>query len=113
MRAALMIVVHESSEMAIQTGFTEYDHVIQALPPNRADHPLDVSSLPGRPGRREHLLDAHRLHPIGAIREVRSILATCLVRRITPPSKLGPDHAQPRDGQVPRRRRAPLRSAEW
>ena len=53
MRAAAMIVVHESSEMAIQTGFTEYDHVIQALPPNGADHPLDVSSLPGRPGRRD------------------------------------------------------------
>ena len=61
-RAAPMIVVHESSEMAVQTGFTEYDHVIQALPPNGADHPLEVSSLPGRPGRREHLLDAHRLH---------------------------------------------------
>src|SRR5215813_14885660 len=57
MRAAPMIVVHESSQMAVQTGFSEYDHVVQALPPNGADHPLDVSSLPGRPGRREHLFD--------------------------------------------------------
>ena len=35
-----------------QAGFAEYDHVIQALPANRADHPLDVGSLPGRPRSR-------------------------------------------------------------
>src|SRR5215472_10087252 len=52
-----MIIVCEVSEMAMQTGFTEYDHVIQALAPNRADHPLDVSSLPGRSRWREHRLD--------------------------------------------------------
>ena len=50
MCATPMIVVRESSQVARQAGFTEYDHVIQALPPNGADHPLDVSSLPGRPG---------------------------------------------------------------
>jgi hypothetical protein len=42
---------------------------IQALPSKGADHPLDIGSLPGRPGRREHLLDAHRLH---LLHEVRS-----------------------------------------
>src|SRR5215469_12043165 len=57
-----MIIVRESSEVARQSGFTEYDHVIQALPSNGADHPLDIGSLPRRPGRREHLFDAHRLH---------------------------------------------------
>src|SRR5262245_17826148 len=57
-----MIIVCEVSEMAMQTGFTEYDHMIQALAPNRADHPLDVSSLPGRSRCREHLFDTHRLH---------------------------------------------------
>src|SRR5262245_18172397 len=67
-RAAPMIVVHESSEMAVLTGFTEYDHVIQALPPNGADHPLEVSSLPGRPGRRQHLFDAHRLDLLHKVR---------------------------------------------
>src|SRR5215813_12494104 len=33
-----MIIVRESSEVARQAGFAEYDHVIQALPPNRAHH---------------------------------------------------------------------------
>jgi hypothetical protein len=38
-----MIIVGESSQVARQAGFTEYDHVIEALPPNGADHPLDVA----------------------------------------------------------------------
>jgi hypothetical protein len=39
-----MIIVSESSQVAIQAGFAPYDHVIQALSPNGADHPLDVGS---------------------------------------------------------------------
>jgi hypothetical protein len=50
-RATPMIVVCESSQMARQVGFTEHDHVIQALLPNGADHPLHIGSLPGRSGR--------------------------------------------------------------
>ena len=84
-RAAPMIVVHESSEMAIQTGFTEYDHVIQALPPNRANHPLNVSSLPRRPRRRQHLLDAHRLHLHDKVRPKDPIaIAQQIARRFLP-----------------------------
>jgi hypothetical protein len=49
--ATPMIVVRESSEVAGQAGFTEHDHVIQALPPNGADRPLDIGSLPRRTGR--------------------------------------------------------------
>jgi hypothetical protein len=30
-----------------QMRFTEYDHVVQALPAGRADEPLNVSVLPG------------------------------------------------------------------
>jgi hypothetical protein len=30
-----------------QVRFTEYDHVVQALPADRADEPLNVSVLPG------------------------------------------------------------------
>jgi hypothetical protein len=55
-RSTPMIVVYESSQMARQVGFIEYDHVIQALPPNGADHPLHIGSLPGRPERPEYLL---------------------------------------------------------
>jgi hypothetical protein len=41
-----MIVIREFSEVAIQAGFTEHDHVIEALPANGADQPLDIGSLP-------------------------------------------------------------------
>src|SRR5215469_17089677 len=58
-RATPMIIVCEVSEVAIQAGFTEYDHVIQALAAQRADHALDIGSLPKRPWR-GHLFDAHR-----------------------------------------------------
>ena len=51
-----MIIVREFSEVARQSGFTEYDHLIQALPPNGADHPLHIGSLPGRPERPEYRL---------------------------------------------------------
>ena len=49
--ATPMIVVRESSQVARQAGFTECDHVIQALAPNGADGPLDIGSLPRRTGR--------------------------------------------------------------
>src|SRR5215471_3756075 len=83
--ATPMIIVRESSEVARQAGFTEYDHVIQALPPNRADHPLDVGSLPRRPGCREHLFDAHRLHLLHEVRPEDPIaIAQQIARRGLP-----------------------------
>src|SRR5215471_2095860 len=85
MCATPMIVVRESSEMARQAGFTEYDHVIQALPANGADHPLDIGSLPRRPGRREHLFDAHGLHLLHKILpEDRIAIAKQIARRGLP-----------------------------
>jgi len=47
-------------------GFTEYDHVIQALAAQRADHALDIGSLPRRPRRR--FFGAHRLHLLHKVR---------------------------------------------
>jgi hypothetical protein len=43
------------------------DHMIQALAANGADHPFDIGTLPGRPWRRKHWLDAHGLHRIDEI----------------------------------------------
>src|SRR4051794_20702495 len=84
-----MIVVRELSEMARQAGFTEYDHVVQALPPNGADHPLAVGSLPGRPGRREHVFDAHRLHLLHKVRPEDPIaIAQQIARRGLPRESL-------------------------
>src|SRR5258708_29382343 len=80
-----MIVVREVWEMARQAGFTEYDHVVEALPANGADHPLDIGSLPGRPWRREHLFDAHRLHLLHKVRSEDPIaIAQQIARRGLP-----------------------------
>ena len=51
-----------------QAGFTEDDHVAQALPPNGADHPLDVRTLPRRSRRPQHFLNAKLFHLPGEIR---------------------------------------------
>ena len=42
-----MIVVDEVLNVPVQTALVEYDHVIQALAAEGADHPLDISTLPG------------------------------------------------------------------
>ena len=60
-RARLMIIVHEVSEVAKQAGFAEYDHVIQALAADRADHPLDIRSLLRYARRAQHFPNPHIL----------------------------------------------------
>jgi len=42
-----MIVVDEVLKVSVQTALVEYDHVIQALAANGADHPFDIGTLPG------------------------------------------------------------------
>ena len=37
----------------------EHDHMVQALPPNGTDHPLDVRPLPGASRCRENFVDLH------------------------------------------------------
>ena len=44
---------------AAQVRFPEYDHVVQALPADRANEPLNVSVLPGRSERNRPISNAH------------------------------------------------------
>ena len=37
MRTTAMIVIHESMQMPAETLLMEYDHVVQAIAPDRAD----------------------------------------------------------------------------
>jgi len=88
-RATPMVIVRERSEVARQAGFTEYDHVIQALAAQGADHPLDIGSLPRRPRRREHLFDAHRLHLLHEVRPEDPVaIAQQIARRGLPRESL-------------------------
>ena len=96
-----MIIVCEVSEVAIQAGFTEYDHVIQALAAQRADHALDIGSLPRRPWRREHLFDAHRLHLLHKVRpEDRIAIAYQIARRGLPRESLAQLLSSPLRGRM-------------
>ena len=43
---AAMVVIKEHFEMPTQTALVEYDHVIEALAANGADHAFDICTLP-------------------------------------------------------------------
>ena len=47
MSPRLIIVGGICAQDPAQVRFTEYDHVVQALPADRANEPLNVSVLPG------------------------------------------------------------------
>jgi hypothetical protein len=47
MSPRLIIVGSIRAYDSAQVRFTEYDHVVQALPADRADEPLDICILPG------------------------------------------------------------------
>src|SRR5215468_1884854 len=41
--------------------------MVQALAPNRTNHPLDIGSLPGRARGRQHFFDVHVSHPFSEV----------------------------------------------
>jgi hypothetical protein len=45
MRSAPMIVVDVGLQVSVEATFLEYDHVIQALAANGANHPFPVGAL--------------------------------------------------------------------
>lgn len=68
-RPALVIIGHETSEVAEQVAFGRDDHVVEAFAADRAYHTLDVGALPGRAGRRQYLRHPHRrdlIHKVAA-----------------------------------------------
>jgi len=57
-----MVIICIRRKVLAQGSLAEYDHMIQALAADRADQPFDVSPLPRRPRRRQHLFDPLRFH---------------------------------------------------
>ena len=51
-----------------QVPLAKHEYVVEALPPNRSDHPLDVCPLPWRPRSRQHLPNAERLDLLNELR---------------------------------------------
>ena len=46
MGSGSMVIIHVRCKNVAQMAFVEDDDLIQALPPDRTDHALDVSVLP-------------------------------------------------------------------
>src|SRR5665811_338441 len=59
MSPRLIIVGGICAQDPAQVRFTEYDHVVQALPADRANEPLNVSVLPGRSERNRTISNTH------------------------------------------------------
>jgi hypothetical protein len=64
MSASPVIVREVANQDAAQVPFAEDEHVIQTLPPDRADEPLREWILPGAVRRRQDFTDAHALHTL-------------------------------------------------
>ena len=54
-------------------AFVKDDDVVQALPPDRPDHALDVSVLPRGAWCRDDLSDSHSRDPLAKDRTVRGV----------------------------------------
>jgi hypothetical protein len=68
-----MIVVEVISERSPQGVFVKYEDMIQAFSADRADHALNVRTLPWRPGFTENFGNAHDIHMLSKLVSVDSI----------------------------------------
>ena len=73
MRPQLIIIGGICDKDPTQVRFTEHDHVVQALPADRADESLNVRILPGRSGRNGPVSNAHGAYTLNEDRPVRGI----------------------------------------
>ena len=69
----MLVVVEVGSEDSAQARLVQHDHVIQTLPTNRADQPLDVGILPRGLRRGEDLLDSKPLYCLRKLLAVASV----------------------------------------
>src|SRR5438445_441734 len=80
-----------------RSGFTEHDHMIEALASNRSNHSLYIGSLPRRARCRQNLADAHVSHLFSEVIPEDSIavaLAASLCRaRDRKSTRLNSSHA--------------------
>src|SRR5919109_2061625 len=58
MRSPVVIVVHIGSQNTAHMPLVQYDHMIEHVAPDTADHPLAIGILPRRWGRNLHPFNA-------------------------------------------------------
>src|ERR1039458_7237833 len=90
MSPRLIIVGGICAQDPAQVRFTEYDHVVQALPADRANEPLNVSVLPGRSERNRPISNAHGAQTLHEDWSVRGVsIPNEVSRRVVPWESLG------------------------
>ena len=71
-------------------ALTKYDDVIKTFPSDRADQPLRISVLPGRPRRGRSIPYAHRGNAPDEDSAIRAVaVADHVAWRLVPPAGLG------------------------
>ncbi len=73
-----MIVREVLRQDPSEVRLVQNDDVVEALPANGSDQPLDVRILPRRLRGDEHLVDAHPLHPMLEAQAVDRVAVTDL-----------------------------------
>src|SRR4051794_1376693 len=91
MGSPLMVIAEVRRERAAERALAEHNHVVQALPPNRADHAFHIRPLPGRTRSGQHLLDPHGLDLLDEIMAEDSVTIPQQVTRSTIPRKRLPE----------------------
>ena len=66
--------------------FTEDNHMIEAVPPDRTNQPLRLSILPGRPRRTRLIPDAHCLKAADEDFAIRTVSITDEISRCLVPA---------------------------
>ena len=61
----LVVIRDVGRNGAAEVSLAEHDEMVETLPPDRADHPFDVSVLPRRSRCRRPITDAHALEASG------------------------------------------------
>src|SRR5450759_5947145 len=85
MSPRLIIVGSIRTYDSAQMRFTEYDHMVQALPADRANEPLNVSVLPGRSERNRPISNTHGAQTLQEDWPVRGVpIPNAVSRRVVP-----------------------------
>jgi hypothetical protein len=80
-----VVIKRIKGEYSAQMRFVKDQDVIQAIAPERADQPLDIRVLPGRPWRNRPVPNAHRPHASSKDWSIgRVIVAHHIGRRCVP-----------------------------
>ncbi len=75
----IVVILEVGFEYPRQVVFIQYYHMVEAVAPNRAYHPLDERILPGTTISGDHLFNAHSLYTL--FENFRTVLCLTIIRQ--------------------------------